>query len=72
MSNRKLVTNVKPEYWLEIDGDEELVHIDDKSIDTITRACTFAVETAKKLGKQVKVRSMTTLAVFQPHAAESL
>lgn len=70
MAKRQLTSTIKPEYYLEVDGEDEMVHIDDKSIDTLTRAASFAVAAANKLGKRVKLRAMNTLGTFEPELIE--
>ncbi len=66
MPKRQLITKIKPEYYLEVEGAEDLEHIADEGVTTITQAMAAAVLLADFTGKRVKLRSMVSLGVVEP------
>lgn len=63
---KQLVTKIKPEYYLEVEGADELEHISDEGVTTVTQAVVLAERLASMTGKRVKLRSMVSLGVVEP------
>lgn len=66
MPKRKLESKIKPEYYLEVEGADELEHISDEDVTTVTQALIIAERLAGMTGKRVKLRSMVSLGVVEP------
>lgn len=68
MPKRQLVSRHKPVYYLEVEDAEDLEHIDDENVTTVTQAMEMAAKLANITGKRVKLRGMVPLGVFAPTA----
>lgn len=63
---KQFVSKIKPEYYIEVEGADELEHISDENVTTVTQASALAQRVADMTGQRVKLRAMNTLAVLVP------